>query len=212
MATRLAIDGCSDSGISTWAESVDLSSVTIMNSDKAINVSGGDRIRLEAFSLADNGYGLFLVGDSSSRAWAHLSNGDVRDSRYRGIHTKSDAVLIDNVAFTGNGHGWPDPRPAYPENSPETAPSMYGGLVMRYSTIDIDRTSDMVVRNSTFLGNEPYGLASFEVRGGTDAVMNCWGDPTGPRVRPMLAGGESGPGQGDTVNEFVRFFPFLPCE
>lgn len=104
-------------------------------------------------------------------------------------------MTVENVTFTRNGHGWPDP--AYLPDAWD-----YGGLVIgSFLPSDketIEDAASIVIRESHFEGNVPYALAhgAFAT---VQATNNWWGDPAGPSHRPLADVSASTPGGPEVV-------------
>jgi hypothetical protein len=209
--TRTSIRGCTDTGLRLLgAKVVQLTDFEVLNGSRALELPAIEHLEITNFSIVGTDYGLEMP-DGPSQREATLVNGYVAYNRFAGIHAKFHSVLVDNVTFVKNGHGWPDPE--FPGPVANTR-ARYGGLVVTppFQLLAEPSADSLIVLNSQFVDNEPFGLASegLEV---VQAAGNWWGAADGPNV--VLQGTilaldpiSLGPGGGDNVTQNVLFLPY----
>ena len=201
--SNLNITGCRRQAMQFLApHDLNFERISISDSHTAIEVQGGDSLYLTWFNLTRNSYGVRFLDSNVSRVGAVLQHGVVADNRYLGIETRHFGTRINNVTFLRNGHEWPDPADPKPRHE-------YGALVIAGTTV---RNSDSTIIASTFEDNQPYAVTSLVQVPLVKAQQNWWGDPLGPRIRPLedpaVPDASIGPGNGDHVSPGIIFIPF----
>lgn len=195
------VSGCSRSAFQVHGfDAATLQNVTIRGGHIGIQ-SDVTNMTIRQFNVATTNYGVLLRPRGAGTLVAE--DGTIVNSTFSGLYADHASMLIRNVAFLRNGHGWPDP-----DGVPATMPFYYGGLSVRANVNNPQIVLDPpVVRNCTFEGNVPYGMSYSGYQ--ADATQNWWGSTDGPSVDHGASPVPPVGGSGDAVSVTVRYAPFL---
>lgn len=165
----------------------------LANNTWGLSIGEYASVELRAFNVTGGVVGVTIVmADSLS-----MENGRIGENEQQGAVVGVDRLAINRVTFDNNGRGRP-------------GNGNHAGLDVRARAGNVGAgTSPRLIRNSTFVGNVPFGvIADPDVP--LDASYNWWGSMLGASPpTPAAAGNPRVPGFGDMTAGAVVTEPHL---